>query len=99
MNHQECEYVLQSYDTAFLKSETADYSAISTWGVFYPNEDEGPNIILLDCSKGRWEFPKLKKIAMESFSEHKPDIVLIEAKASGLPLTQELRNMGIPVIN
>ena len=95
----ECEYVLQSYDTAFLKSESADYSAISTWGVFYPNEDEGPNIILLDCSKGRWEFPKLKKIAMESFSEHKPDIVLIEAKASGLPLTQELRNMGIPVIN
>jgi len=95
----ECEYVLQSYDTAFLKSETADYSAISTWGVFYKNEDSGPSLILLDCKKGRWEFPDLKRIAMESFSEHNPDVVLIEAKASGLPLTQELRNMGIPVIN
>ena len=94
-----CEYVLQSYDTAFLKSETADYSAISTWGVFYKDEDSGPSLILLDCKKGRWEFPDLKRIAMESFSEHNPDIVLIEAKASGLPLTQELRNMGIPVIN
>jgi len=94
----ECEYVLQSYDTAFLKSQTADYSAISTWGVFYADEDSGPNIILLDCKKGRWEFPELKRIAMESFSEHNPDVVLIEAKASGLPLTQELRNMGIPVI-
>jgi predicted phage terminase large subunit-like protein len=94
-----CEYVLQSYDTAFLKSETADYSAISTWGVFYKNEDSGPSLILLDCKKGRWEFPDLKRIAMESFSEHNPDVVLIEAKASGLPLTQELRNMGIPVIN
>ena len=95
----ECEYVLQSYDTAFLKSETADYSAISTWGVFYKNEDSGPSLILLDCKKGRWEFPDLKRIAMESFSEHNPDVVLIEAKASGLPLTQELRKMGIPVIN
>lgn len=94
-----CEYVLQSYDTAFLRSETADYSAISTWGVFYKDEDSGPSLILLDCKKGRWEFPDLKRIAMESFSEHNPDIVLIEAKASGLPLTQELRNMGIPVIN
>ena len=51
-----CEYVLQSYDTAFLKSERADYSAIITWGIFYPHEDAGPNIILLNGEKGRWEF-------------------------------------------
>ena len=35
----DCYYIIQSYDTAFLKKETADYSAITTWGVFYPNED------------------------------------------------------------
>ena len=33
------DHVIQSYDTAFLKKETADYSAITTWGVFRPNED------------------------------------------------------------
>jgi phage terminase large subunit-like protein len=36
----DCHYIIQSYDTAFLKKETADYSAITTWGVFYPNEDQ-----------------------------------------------------------
>jgi len=40
-------HVIQSYDTAFLKKETADYSAITTWGVFYPDEDSGANLILL----------------------------------------------------
>jgi len=39
------EHTIQSYDTAYLKKETADYSAITTWGVFRPNEDAGPQII------------------------------------------------------
>ena len=94
------EYVIQSYDTAFSKRETADYSAITTWGVFYPNEGgSGPNLILLDVKKGRWDFPELKGEALESYQFWEPDTVIIEAKASGLPLTQELRNMGIPVVN
>ncbi len=50
------EHVIQSYDTAFLKKETADYSAITTWGVFYLNEDQPAQLILLDALKGRWEF-------------------------------------------
>ena len=45
-------HVIQSYDTAFLKKETADYSAITTWGVFYPSEDEPANLMLLDAVKG-----------------------------------------------
>ena len=93
------QYVIQSYDTAFLKSRTADYSAIQTWGVFYPTEDSPPNCILLDAKKGRWEFPDLKRIALEEYKYWEPETVLIEAKASGLPLTQELRAMGIPVVN
>ncbi len=94
------EYVIQSYDTAVSKRETADYSAITTWGVFYPNEGgSGPNLILLDSKKGRWDFPELKQVALDNYKFWEPDTVIVEAKASGLPLTHELRNMGIPVVN
>ena len=93
------EYVIQSYHTAFSKRETADYSAITTWGVFHPDEGDAPNLILLDSKKGRWDFPELKEVAYEQYSYWDPDTVIVEAKASGLPLTQELRQTGIPVVN
>ena len=93
------EYVIQSYDTAFSKRETADFSAITTWGVFHPDEGDAPNLILLDSKKGRWDFPELKEVAYEQYSYWDPDTVIVEAKASGLPLTQELRQTGIPVVN
>ena len=92
-------HVIQSYDTAFMKKETADFSAITTWGVFYKNEDSGPQLILLDAVKDRFEFPELRRIALEQYGYWKPETVIIESKASGLPLTYELRKMGIPVIN
>jgi predicted phage terminase large subunit-like protein len=93
------DHVIQSYDTAFLKKETADYSAITTWGVFRLNEDSEPNLILLDAYKERLEFPELKRKALEQYTYWNPETVIIEAKASGLPLTYELRKMGIPVVN
>ena len=93
------QYVIQSYDTAFSKRETADFSAITTWGVFYPIEGEGPHLILLDSKKGRWDFPELKQLAFDQWKFWDPDTVIVEAKASGLPLTHELRNVGIPVVN
>jgi len=93
------EYVIQSYDTAFSRRETADFSAITTWGVFYPEEGSGPNLILLDSKKDRWDFPDLKRVALEMYEFWEPDTVIVEAKASGTPLTQELRQMGIPVVN
>jgi len=92
-------YLMQSYDTAFSKKESADYSAITTWGVFYPVEDGPPNIILVDAKRGRWDFPELRRLAFEEYKYWDPEMVLIEAKASGMPLTQELRTMGIPVTN
>jgi predicted phage terminase large subunit-like protein len=92
-------YVIQSYDTAFSKRETADYSAITTWGVFYPNESGTPGLILLDSKKGRWDFPQLKQMAFDEYKFWDPDTVIVEAKASGTPLTQEMRQMGIPVVN
>ena len=93
------QHIIQSYDTAFSKKETADYSAITTWGVFHPDDDSPPNLILLDAHKERLEFPELRKEALEQYKYWRPDTVIIEAKASGQPLTYELRKIGIPVIN
>ena len=93
------QYVIQSYDTAFSKRETSDFSAITTWGVFYPEESGTPGLILLDSQKGRWDFPELKEVALDQYKYWDPDTVIVEAKASGMPLTHELRNMGIPVVN
>ena len=93
-----CEFIIQSWDTAFTKSERSDYSACTTWGVFYKDENEGnPNVILLDAFKKRMEFPELKEKAMEHYREWEPDAFVVEAKASGAPLIYELRAMGIPV--
>jgi predicted phage terminase large subunit-like protein len=100
-----CEYLIQSYDTAFLKSERADYTAITTWGVFYPEGKIGEemytgndaHLILIDCIKERFDFPELKAEALRLYEFWQPDTVIIEAKASGIPLVQELRRVGIPV--
>tara|TARA_R100000458_G_scaffold59688_1_gene71172 strand:- start:4453 stop:5961 length:1509 start_codon:yes stop_codon:yes gene_type:complete len=100
-NPPKCEFIIQSWDTAFLKTQRADYSACTTWGVFY-KEDEGtgivqPNIILLDALKDRMEFPELKKKAFDHWKEWQPDAFIVEGKAAGMPLIFELRQMGIPV--
>jgi predicted phage terminase large subunit-like protein len=95
-----CEFLIQSWDTAFTKSERSDYSACTTWGVFYKDDDTGlaqANIILLNAFKKRMEFPELKQRALEEYKEWEPDSFIVEAKASGAPLIFELRAMGIPV--
>jgi predicted phage terminase large subunit-like protein len=93
-----CEYIIQSWDTAFTKNERSDYSACTTWGVFYMDENEdNAHIIMLDAFKRRMEFPELKKVAFDMYKEWEPDAFVVEAKASGAPLIYELRAMGIPV--
>jgi len=99
-NPPDCEFVIQSWDTAFMKNQRADFSACTTWGVFYLEDDDGmlaPNLILLDAYQERLEFPELKKMAMEKYNAYKPDAFIVEAKAAGMPLIFELRAMGIPV--
>jgi predicted phage terminase large subunit-like protein len=91
-------YILQSYDTAFSKKETADYSAITTWGVFTPEEGGPDHIILMDARRGRWNFPELKEVAYKEHEYWEPDMVLVEAKATGTPLIDELRLRGIPAL-
>ena len=96
-----CEAIIQSWDTAFLKTERSDYSACTTWGVFYHPDDntgiEKTHLILLDSFKAKLEFPELKRAAYDKYMEWEPDQMIIEAKASGAPLVFELRAMGIPV--
>jgi predicted phage terminase large subunit-like protein len=93
-----CDFILQSWDTAFEKTQRADYSAGTTWGIFINHKDGNrPNIILLNTYKKRVEFPELKKDVMEEYKAYEPDTIIIEKKASGAPLIYELRAMGIPV--
>jgi predicted phage terminase large subunit-like protein len=95
----QCDYILQTWDTAFEKSQRADYSAGTTWGVFTNDEDNSlANIILLDTYKKRVEWVDLKKDVLRQYNDWEPDGLLIEKKASGAPLIYELRAMGIPVM-
>jgi predicted phage terminase large subunit-like protein len=100
-NPPACEFIIQSWDTAFTKNTRSDFSACTTWGVFYrEDEDTGykqPNVILLNAYKERLEFPELKEKAVEEYKDWNPDACIVEAKAAGAPLVFELRAMGIPV--
>jgi predicted phage terminase large subunit-like protein len=93
-----CDFVIQSWDTAHETKTSSDYTACTTWGVWY-NEEEGsrPSVMLLDAFKERMEFPELKEAALKQYREWRPDSFLVEKKAAGAPLIQELRRMGIPV--
>lgn len=93
----ECHAIIQSWDTAFSRDTRADYSACTTWGVFWNEEEEQNHIILLDAERGKWEFPQLKEKALQKYNDFEPDICLIEARAAGQPLIYEMRRMGIPI--
>ena len=67
--------------------------------MFFILRIRGAHLILVDVKKGRWDFPELKKIALEQYKYWEPETVIVEAKASGTPLTQELRQLGVPVVN
>ena len=95
-----CDFIIQTVDTAHTKNARSDFSAITTWGVFTHADQGGeeiPNIILLDSHNAKLEFPELKQKTLELYRKYEPDSFLIEAKAAGLPLIQELRSSGIPV--
>ena len=72
-------HVIQSYDTAFLKKQTADYQRYYM-GYILSNEDSQACLILLDAIKGRYEFPELRRKALEQYEYWKPETVIVEAK-------------------
>jgi predicted phage terminase large subunit-like protein len=97
-----CEYVIMTLDAAAESHNRADFTAITTWGVFFNEAREGPgantyNIILLNAIKKRLEFPELKELSLEEYREWEPDAFIVEKKSSGTALYQELRRTGIPV--
>ena len=107
-NHEEppdCDFIIQTYDTAFSTRTTADYSVIQTWGIFhfYEADEDGAegtaaNLVLLGNKRGRFEYPDLRRIAREEYDKHRPDICVVEKKASGQSLIQDLRRTGLPVL-
>ena len=98
----ECQFIIQTYDTAFSTSRTADYSVIQTWGIFHDyDEDYGhaSHLILLGNTRGRYEYPELRRIAQDLYREFRPDVCIIERKASGQSLIQDMRRAGLPVLD
>jgi predicted phage terminase large subunit-like protein len=96
-NPPECEFIIMSLDAAQETNNRADYNALTTWGVFYNEEVNNYNIILLNSIKQRLEFPELKKLVLEEYKEWEPDAFMVEKKSNGAALYQEMRRMGIPV--
>ena len=101
-----CDYIIQTYDTAFSTKTTADFSVIQTWGIFEHMETDSTgrenwvsNLILLGNEKGRFDYPALRMKAQELYDYHKPDVCIIEKKASGQSLIQDLRRAGLPVLD
>lgn len=92
-----CEYLIMSLDAAAEKHNRADYTALTVWGVFFNNEEDRYELILLNSIKQRMEFPELKQLSYEQYLEWEPDSFIVEKKGSGTPLYQELRRMGLVV--
>tara|TARA_R100001244_G_scaffold21205_1_gene22657 strand:- start:2878 stop:4212 length:1335 start_codon:yes stop_codon:yes gene_type:complete len=92
----EIEYVIQSWDTAYSTKEKSSYSARTTWGVFQQNNQW--NALVLDCWFDRVSYPDLRREAQDAYNLYEPDAVLIEKKASGQSLLQDLRMAGVPVL-
>jgi predicted phage terminase large subunit-like protein len=98
--------IVLSLDTAYSVKTSADFSAYSVWGVFMEHHVDlkgraftVPNLILIECDKKRWEYPELVTQVKEMHEYYKPDIILVENKASGQSLIPELRLMGYPVVD
>lgn len=96
-NPPACEFIIMSLDAAQEANNRSDYNALTTWGVFFNEEVNNYNIILLNSIKKRMEFPELKELVLEEYKEWQPDAFMVEKKSNGAPLYQELRRMGIPV--
>ena len=92
----EVTYVIQSWDTAFETKESSSYSARTTWGVF--KKDGYDCLIVLEAWWDKVSYPELRKLAQEAYNDWEPDAVLIEKKASGQSLLQDLRMAGVPVL-
>ena len=93
----QCEHIIMSLDAAQEKNNRADYNALMTWGVFFNEETNNYNIVLLNSIKERMEFPELKQLVLNEYKEWQPDTFIVEKKSNGAALYQEMRRMGVPI--
>ena len=92
-----CEFLIMSLDAAAEKHNRADFTSLTTWGVFYNEEEGESHLILINAIKERFEFPELKHKVMQEYNYYKPDSLIVEKKSAGVAIYQEMRRMGIPV--
>jgi len=81
--------IVQSWDTANKATELSDFSVCTSWGI------KGKDLYLLDVLRRRMEYPELKRSVREQYERFRPNVVLIEGKASGTQLIQELTREGL----
>jgi len=91
------EYVIMSLDAAAEKHNRADFTALTTWGVYFNEDENAHHLILLDSIKERLEFPELKAMCMDEYRKWEPDAFIVEKKSAGTAIYQEMRRMGLPV--
>lgn len=101
MDPPTCAYIIMALDAAQEATKRSDFTALTTWGVFYRDDettgDKVAAIILLNAINKRMEFPELKDLALREYRQWEPDCFIIEKKSNGAALAQELRRMGIPL--
>ena len=85
-------HTLQSWDTANKATELSDYSVCTTWGA------HDNRYYLLDVFRQRLNYPDLKRKVQELAKRDRPNKILIEDKASGTQLIQDLKADGIYAI-
>jgi predicted phage terminase large subunit-like protein len=86
---QSFDRTVQSWDTANKATELSDFSVCTTWGI------AGNNLYLVDLLRRRMEYPELKREVRAQYERFRPSVVLIEDKASGTQLIQELIADGL----
>lgn len=95
----ECEFIIQSWDTAFSDADRkrSSYSACVELGVFKRPDDKSRMVFLLSAFKKRMEYPELRREVLRKYQENHPEKVIIEKKATGISIIQDLRRTGVPI--
>jgi predicted phage terminase large subunit-like protein len=84
--------IVQSWDTANKASELSDFSVCTSWGI------KGKELYLLHVLRKRMEYPALKRAVREHRDAFEASVVLIEDKASGTQLIQEMIHQGLHAV-
>lgn len=94
-----CEHIFTSWDTAYSEKDlkSNSYSAMTMWGVFWHEQEQRYCLILLDAWDGQVDYPDLRQRARDIERDKQPDCHLIEKKASGQSLIQDLRRANVMV--